>query len=54
VSTPVPLTSPPKVRVSERLKMKVPVSVTLPVMLPAVPPAPICSVFPALIVVPPV
>jgi hypothetical protein len=40
------------VTVSERLKASVPLSVTLPTMLPVVPPLPSCKV-PALIVVPP-
>ena len=50
---PVPLITPAKVTESLRSKARVPLSVTLPVMLPLVPPLPSCSV-PALIVVPPV
>ena len=44
---------PAKVGVSLRSKTSALLSVTVPTMLPLVPPAPICSV-PALMVVPPV
>ena len=50
---PVPEMTPAKVRASARLKISVPLLVTLPVIEPVVPPLPICRV-PALIVVPPV
>ena len=53
VSEPVPVMTPAKVMLSERLKASTPLSVTLPAIEPVVPPLPTCSV-PALIVVPPV
>jgi hypothetical protein len=49
---PEPLISPAKVMLSERLKARTPLSTTLPVIEPVVPPLPICRV-PALMVVPP-
>ena len=53
VKAPVPLIAPEKVNSSLRLKARVPLLFTLPVMLPLVLPAPSCKV-PAEIVVPPV
>jgi hypothetical protein len=44
--------TPPKVTVSERLMAKMPLSATSPMIEPAVPPLPSCSV-PPLMVVPP-
>ena len=49
---PVPLMLPSKVMLSERLKIRAALSVTLPVIEPVVPPLPICRV-PAAMVVPP-
>jgi hypothetical protein len=49
---PVPETTPPNVTASERLKARVPLSVTSPAMEPVVPPVPSCKV-PAVIIVPP-
>ena len=52
VREPVPETTPPKVTLSERLKASAPLSRTLPVIEPVVPPLPTCRV-PAEMVVPP-
>ena len=52
VTVPVPLIAPGTVRVSVRLKLKAALLTMFPVRLPAVPPAPICSV-PAEMVTPP-
>ena len=49
---PEPLMLPAKVMLSERLKASTPLSRTLPMMEPVVPPLPICRV-PAAMVVPP-
>ena len=54
VSEPAPETTPPKVTALERLKISAPLLVTLPTMLPVVPPAPSANVAPVLMVVPPV
>jgi hypothetical protein len=52
-NAPVPETSPPKVKTSDRLTAKMPLLATLPTIEPLVPPSPSCKV-PAEIVVPPV
>jgi hypothetical protein len=52
-NAPVPEMAPPKVKVSERLIAKVPLSTTSPTIDPLATPLPSCSVAP-LIVVPPV
>ena len=54
VTAPDPEMFPPKVRAFDRLKIRVPLSTTSPVMLPVVEPPPIWRVEPVLIVVPPV
>ena len=51
-SEPVPETTPAKVMLSERSKVRIALSETFPVIDPDVAPLPICSV-PAEIVVPP-
>jgi hypothetical protein len=52
-NAPPPEMTPPKEYVSERLMAKMPLSTTLPVSEPVVPPLPSCSVPPVMVVPPP-
>ena len=53
MNAPVPEMTPPKVKVSDRLMAKIPLSTTSPRIEPLAPPLPSCSA-PPLMMVPPV